>query len=112
MKPNVIHIRDVPKQWKTNSNYIYIGRSGKGVVGDFGNPFKVGHKCDSCGQLHDDPGSTLECYRKYLIDKISSNELFKDSVRNLYGKILVCFCKPKVCHGDILADVCESIQSQ
>jgi hypothetical protein len=27
----------------------------------------------------------------------------------LKGKILVCFCKPLACHGDVLAEIADSL---
>lgn len=42
----------------------------------------------------------IEKYKKYCIE----SGLAKD-VSELKGKILVCFCKPKRCHGDVLLEM-------
>ena len=39
MATTVIHIKDAPKDWKTNKDYVYCGRSGKGLSSIYGNPF-------------------------------------------------------------------------
>ena len=97
----VIHIRFAPKDWMNNPNYVYIGRSGKGLDGYFGNPFK-----SSSGKKH---GSTLDFFRGYVVDKLDTDEEYYRRVKDLRGKILVCFCKPNPCHGDILAEYAERL---
>ena len=91
----VIHINWAPKEWSDNPNYVYIGRAGHGMSGYFGNPVKVeGGK----------RGSTLKLYRKYLEHRLMTDDEFCERVKELKGKTLVCFCKPKPCHGDILIE--------
>lgn len=89
----VIHIRDAPKGWKTNSKFAYIGRSS---VWD--NPYIVG--------IH---GSRKEVIALFEAKRLP--ELLADSNEAHYielkDKILVCHCKPKSCHGDILANWCN-----
>lgn len=82
---------------------VYIGRSGKGQDGYFGNPISKGKACPVCNKIHPDNGSTLSCYEEYLIFRINHDPEFKERVKNLQGEILGCFCKPGPCHGDILA---------
>ena len=59
---------------------VYIGRPSK-----WGNFFE--------------PGRSLENYRLYLE---SRPDLIEAAKKELRGKDLVCFCAPKLCHGDIL----------
>lgn len=69
-------------------NYdIYIGRPSK-----WGNPFKDGTR-----------KQVIEQYRKYIL----SNKELLDSLDELEGKVLGCWCKPKSCHGDILVELIE-----
>lgn len=101
----VINIRQAPSGFKKTDGvqfdqYVYIGRPGL-----FGNPISLYGKCPVCGQYHKTAGSTLECYRIYLLRRCASDIAFKDAVIGLRGKILVCYCKPNACHGDILAVV-------
>ena len=67
-------------------NAVYIGRGSK-----WGNPFVIGRDGD-----RDD---VIDLYYDYLMD---TPELLSATKTELRGKDLVCFCKPKACHGDIL----------
>ena len=91
---SVINIKNAPKDWEKDSNYQYIGRAGKGMDGYFGNPFPV-------------PGNRLESierYREYFESRIKSDPEFKEKILSLRNKILVCFCKPLACHGDVISE--------
>ena len=67
---------------------IYIGRPSK-----WGNPFEVGK--DGTRK------EVIEKYKKYIL----SNKKLLNSLYELEGKTLGCWCKPKPCHGDILVDL-------
>lgn len=82
---------------------VYIGRPSI-----FGNPIVVGKVCTICGNVHD-RGETLVCYRVYLMHRLEHDMKFKQAVRELKGKTLICFCKPLPCHGDILAEIAETL---
>lgn len=82
---------------------VYIGRAGRGFDGYFGNPVRVGVACPECGRIHTSPGDTLPCYTRYLDRRLSQDAEFRRRVARLRGKRLGCFCKPKPCHGDVLA---------
>ncbi len=70
-------------------NYdIYIGRPSK-----WGNPFREGK--DGTRK------EVINKYRKYIL----SNKDLMNSLGELEGKILGCWCKPKACHGDILVEL-------
>lgn len=104
----VIHIRDS----KGTKDEVYIGRPGKGRDGYLGNPVVRGRKCPVCEAIHKDPGDTLNCYSKYAAGRVKTDPKFRRRVFNLKNKTLVCFCKPKPCHGDILAALAEVIQPE
>ena len=61
--------------------------------------------------MYEDGSDREEVIRKYRYD--FENDLFpkksKSEVIRLAGKRLGCFCKPKACHGDILADYLNSL---
>ena len=93
----VININTDPNfhSYKRSSAYEYIGRGSY-----WGNPHSMFEK----GESRD------EVIRKYKYDfdydkfpNKSKNEVFK-----LAGKRLGCFCKPELCHGDVLADYLNS----
>jgi hypothetical protein len=67
---------------------VYIGRPSK-----WGNPFVIGKD-----------GSREEViakYRKYIMTR---KDLL-DSLGELEGKRLGCFCAPLACHGDVLVEL-------
>lgn len=76
---------------KSTNKYEYIGRGSY-----WGNPHS----------MYENGDSREEVIRKFKYD--FDNEMFpnkkKSEVYKLAGKRLGCFCKPKACHGDILAD--------
>ena len=88
---------------------VYIGRRGKGHDGYFGNPIRKGIECSLCGEVHRTRSSTLVCYEDYLRARLMVDTLFRERVKALRGKRLGCFCKPRACHGDILARYAMSI---
>jgi hypothetical protein len=78
---------------------IYIGRGSK-----WGNPFshmdgtKAKYKVETRGEA-------IEKYREWIMQQ---PELL-NSLHELKGKTLCCFCKPKPCHGDILAELADNL---
>lgn len=87
---HVINIVDAPRGWKNDPRYVYIARPSI-----FGNPYHLPKESAR--------GSTLRKYETYLKDKITKDVEFAKAVKDLHGKILVCFCAPLPCHGEILA---------
>ncbi len=75
---------------------VYIGRAGKGKDGYFGNPFHL--------ESWENRGDTLEKFKEYFDERIKKDPEFKRRVEELKDKTLGCFCKPKACHGDIIAE--------
>lgn len=94
MKTTVVNIR-------YDEYDVYIGRTGKGQSGYFGNPFPL--------MKNTARGSTLEKYREYFYNRIATDPQFKEKIHSLKGKRLGCFCKPHPCHGDIITEYLESI---
>lgn len=79
----VVHCRKEPYD-------VYIGRGSK-----WGNPFIIGVD-----------GNREEVIRKYARWILKEKHLM-DSLEELRGKILGCWCKPKACHGDVLVRLLE-----
>lgn len=112
MKTQVIHI----KHSTGAENEVYIGRAGKGKSGYFGNPVIIDKRCVVCDSFHNSAGETLPCYTKYLNRKVNKEPDFREAVKALDGKVLVCFCKKKPndncpCHGDVLAKKAEELNA-
>ncbi len=71
---------------------IYIGRGSK-----YGNPFVIGRD-----------GNREEVVRKYEEWILSQPETLV-SLHDLKDKVLGCYCKPKACHGDVLASMVDEL---
>lgn len=89
---------------------VYIGRPSKWgnpcVIKSSTVPFTmaslVGDGADFI--VVDSREEAIQGYEVYLS---MHPELVADAKRELKGKVLGCWCKPKSCHGDILARVAE-----
>lgn len=72
---------------------VYIGRAGKGQDGYFGNPY-TGHNKDEL----------IARFEEYFYKRIKTDPEFRKEVLKLKNKRLGCFCAPKPCHGDVIAE--------
>lgn len=70
---------------------VYIGRPSK-----WGNPFKI--TGDETRE------QVIEKYRQWLL----GNPILMSQLPELKGKVLGCWCKPKACHGDVLAELADA----
>lgn len=77
---------------------VYIGRGSK-----WGNPFSHmnGTKADFIVGSRDE---AVAAYKEWIK---TQPHLLAD-LKSLKGKTLCCFCKPKSCHGDILAELADA----
>lgn len=80
----VVHVRD--------PHDVYIGRPSK-----WGNPFRIGSDGNRA--------EVIEKYREWLLDNPDVIESAKVSLK---GKRLGCYCAPKACHGDVLAELVDA----
>lgn len=64
---------------------VYIGRPSK-----WGNPFQIG--------IDGDREEVIEKYEVWL----KNNPTLMNSLHELKGKVLGCWCRPQACHGDVL----------
>lgn len=97
----VINIKDAPDGWQADQRYVYIGRPGSGLGGPFGNPFRIGPDGDRL--------EVLARFDLWLRGRIVADPEFAEKVKQLHNKVLVCFCYPKKCHGEILEHVAKSL---
>ena len=74
---------------------VYIGRPSK-----WGNPFEIGKD-----------GTRYEVIQKYRY-YIENNKDLLDSLKDLKWKTLGCFCKPEMCHGDILVELVSVLENE
>ena len=90
------------REWFDTDNNLYIGRDATKYArrevfdSKWANPFRV---CDWVGPtkewILEDVLKTFEAY-------VRSNPYLMNSLRELKGKQLGCWCKPAACHGDVL----------
>ncbi len=67
---------------------VYIGRGSK-----WGNPYIIGK--------HGTREEVIDLYREY----IGSSPNLIACLPELVGKDLVCYCRPRACHGDVLLEL-------
>ena len=85
------------EDWLGNPNHVYIGREMsfyvKGAKGSkWANPFSVKkYGREKC----------IEMYR----NRINENNELKQSLEELKGRTLPCWCSPEPCHGDVLLEL-------
>ena len=84
MKTRVVHC-------KRDKYNVYIGRPSK-----WQNPFKIGKD-----------GTRLEVIEKFRDYAMNNPKLIKEAKKELRGKILGCWCRPKVCHGDVWIEIVD-----
>jgi len=84
----VVHFRKEPYD-------IYIGRPSK-----WGNPFTV----EEYGR-----GGAINKFREWVAGQ---PELVKKIRRELTGRTLGCWCRPRDCHGDVYVEICDGKQGE
>ena len=69
----------------------------------WGNPFVLGH----------DGGreEVIDRYRRWLATDDPQAVWIRENVHTLRGKVLGCWCAPKACHGDVLAEMADTPQA-
>jgi len=95
---------------KPDKNDIYIGR---GSI--LGNPFTHFDLNKTKAEFHcNSREESIKNFENYLIDKINKNDpKICDELNRIYLLALkqdinlVCFCKPKSCHGDIIKKILD-----
>lgn len=68
--------------------------------GPFGNPFPL--------RSESDRAAVLEKYRAYFHKRVESDPEFRRRVLALRGRVLGCWCSPKLCHGTIIVEWLET----
>ncbi len=82
---------------KTDQYDVFIGRGSK-----WGNPFThIKDKLTLATHIVETREEAIEAYREYILN----NQELMDSLDELEGKTLGCYCKPESCHGDIILEL-------
>lgn len=100
----VVNVRSLPAGWEAQAEYVYIGRTGKGLTGYFGNPFPL--------QSEAQREMVYTAYVTHMKERVRNDPEFKRRVRGLAGKTLVCFCAPLRCHGNALMIMADHLAKQ
>ena len=89
----VIHIKDAPAGWRTDPHFVFIGRPSY-----LGNPYRIG--------AHGNRQAVIAKYREHLKQlRADDPQHFDDYMEVVVkGSVLVCYCKPLACHGDVLIE--------
>jgi hypothetical protein len=83
---------------------VYIGRSRDPRNNKWGNPFS--HINGTLAQYKvNTREEAIRAYRQWIL---TQPDLLAD-LHQLKGKVLGCFCKPKSCHGDVLAELADAL---
>lgn len=99
------------KKYQKGCSGIYIGRTFKKYGfylegSPLANPFPLNHE--------DERDNVLAQYRNWLYEKMNSDspqlaELYR--LKKLYDQgqdlVLLCWCAPKPCHGDVIKEILE-----
>lgn len=72
---------------------VYIGRGSK-----WGNPYTIGK--------HGNRGEVIDLYERRLV--CEPDLLAAIDAGELDDKVLLCFCHPQSCHGDVLAQLANN----
>ncbi len=90
-KTKVVHFKKEPFD-------VYIGRPGP-----WGNPYS--HLSDGtlAKFVVKSRDEAILKYREYVL----GNDELMAKLPELKGKVLGCWCKPKSCHGDVLAELAD-----
>jgi len=95
----------VVNQYGTSTFDVYIGRADGGKShlmntpisdpGWLGNPYRL-----SDGYTRE---RSIELFRHDFNWRLQQ-PAFREAVEELHGQTLACHCKPKACHGDVIAE--------
>ena len=94
-RTTVIHIKDAPAGWKTDDRYLYIGR--RNFAEDL-----LQSKWHNPTPLRTQEPQEREDNLREFSENFEISAL-RQHAGELKGKVLVCYCAPLPCHGNILA---------
>ena len=95
--------KDLVVHCKRQPYDVYVGRRSRGAPsGDlcqWGNPFTMKNPSQ------EERNRVVHEYRCWLV---SQPELVAKAQKELKGKVLACWCSPKLCHGHVLAEIANA----
>lgn len=82
---------------------VYIGRGSK-----WGNPFTHRDTKTKAKYKVASRAESVASFKDYITEGDGQHLL--NDLHELKGKTLGCFCKPQACHGDILAELADTMK--
>lgn len=104
---SVVNIRGKTKE--EMKGIIYIGRVNvrkKLLESRFANPYKLDSK------LASERINVVMNYSYFFYGKMKSEPDFLKKALTLRGKTLGCWCKPYICHGDIIVNFLQATEGK
>ena len=97
MATTVINVKAAPAGWRNIPLYLFIGRPSY-----LGNPYKIGRDGDR--------DEVIQKYSEHLALRRKTSPAAWDLYFTTFIKdhILVCYCSPEPCHGDVLARIADT----
>lgn len=92
---------------------VYCGRAGRGEQGLWGNPHPASRVCQLCSASHGrdvwhTKAESIALFREYFLDRVASDQDFRERTLSLKGKALGCFCVNRDgsgdCHAKVIAE--------
>jgi len=96
-----LQVTKVVNKQVTDNYDVYIGRGSP-----WGNQYAIGHG-EGDGRFE-----VIEKYREFFNEKIATDDSFRNGILAMRGLRLACFCKPAPCHGDVIADYLNNIDTE
>jgi len=99
------------EKWMQDPDNVYIGRAGIVFINGerfpkkpsiFHNPFKIKPSITR--------ENVIDKYREYIKEKCKNPE-FQAELEKLRGKNLGCWCAPDPCHGHVLLELLNNLQT-
>lgn len=99
------------KEWNSVVDHVYIGRDlsyyVEGAKGSkWANPYSLERYTRE---------ESLALYKDYVLHskkKWKNGKTLKQSLNELHGKTLGCWCAPERCHGDVLVSLLDTSQQK
>jgi hypothetical protein len=101
----VIHYRD--RGQYDPARIVYIGRAmgwQRLRKSKWANLYKIGENGDR--------ERCIDLYRRWLDHWLADTPGLTDELAALQGKVLMCWCRPDPCHGDVLAEYAERLAAE
>lgn len=98
----VVSRRQAPAGWQQNDLYVDIGRTSK-----WGNPYTSKTTRTNAKYVVDTREESIAAFKDWFLTSDEASHL-RDAIGELKDKILVCWCKPLACHGDVLTELADS----